>query len=242
MDEVCYISYKYQPLNNFSEISIFLHKRLYIPPSFRKKIGAPHHTSFSKHPLFTTFSLFLKVIEVCNISSKCWLLNKVANKIFLRKTSYTLALFHRKSCALHSGNLLKTSTFYHVLSSFDIAWVCYISYKYQLPNNLGKYQYFYKRDFVSLLHFEKIGALHRQSFSKHPLFTSFSLFLKVSEVCNISSKCWLPNKFSLSQKTLRSPSQNLFKTSTFYHSFTSVDIGWGVFYFIQIPNIYQPYQ
>ena len=54
--------------------------------------------------------------------------------------------------------------------------VCYISYEYQ-PNNLAKYQYFYTRNFISLRHFEKkIRALHRKRFSKHPLFTTFSLF------------------------------------------------------------------
>ena len=37
---------------------------------------------------------------------------------------------------------------------------------------------------------KKIGALHRE----HPLLTLFSLFLSVSEVCNISNKYWLPNK------------------------------------------------
>ena len=44
-------------------MSIFLHKTLYIPPSFQKNIGALHRKSFSKHPLFTTFSSFLKVSE-----------------------------------------------------------------------------------------------------------------------------------------------------------------------------------
>ena len=41
---------------------------------------------------------------------------------------------------------------------------------------------------------KKIGTLHREHFSKHPHFTLFSLFLTVSEVCNISNKYWLPNK------------------------------------------------
>ena len=41
---------------------------------------------------------------------------------------------------------------------------------------------------------KKIGTLHREHFSKHPHFTLFSLFLTVSEVCNISNKCWRPNK------------------------------------------------
>ena len=38
-----------------------------------------------KNPLFTIFSLFLTVSEVCNISNKHWLNNKVAKRLFLRK-------------------------------------------------------------------------------------------------------------------------------------------------------------
>ena len=121
--------------------------------------------------------------------------------------------------------------------------VCYISIKYQIPNNLAKSQYFCIRDFISLLHFEKMGALRRKRFSKHSLLTIFSQFLKVSEVCNISSKCLLPNKPAkkiflhktpytpplFQKKKLRSPSQNCFETSTFYPIFTSSD---SVLYFI----------
>ena len=49
---------------------MFLHKGIYSPPSFRKKIGVLHCKKFSKHPLFITFSQFLKVGEICNISGK----------------------------------------------------------------------------------------------------------------------------------------------------------------------------
>ena len=49
---------------------IILHKRLYIPPLFREKPGVLYRKRFLKHPLFTTFSLFLKVSEVCNTSNK----------------------------------------------------------------------------------------------------------------------------------------------------------------------------
>ena len=70
----------------------------------------------------------------------------------------------------------------------DEVW--YISNKYQPPYNLAKHQYFYTRDSISLLHFgKKIGSLHYKRFLRHALFTTFSLFLKVSEVGNISNKC-----------------------------------------------------
>ena len=66
--------------------------------------------------------------------------------------------------------------------------VCNISSKKQPPSNLAKYQYFYKRFYIPLSFRNKVGALNRKSFSKHPFFTTFSLFLTVNEVCNISNK------------------------------------------------------
>ena len=65
--------------------------------------------------------------------------------------------------------------------------MCYISYKYQPPNKWTKYQCFFKKNSFR----KKIGALHREHFSKNPLFPPFSLFLTVSEVFNISNKYWL---------------------------------------------------
>ena len=77
-------------------MSILLHKKLFILPSFqkkKKKIGALHPKTFSKHTLFTTFSLFLTVNEVYNISNKYCSPNKLPKKIFLRKTPYTAPSF-----------------------------------------------------------------------------------------------------------------------------------------------------
>ena len=51
---------------------------------------------------------------------------------------------------------------------------------------LGKFWSEKSKLFVFL---EKIVLSFRKRFSKHLLFTTFSLFLKVSEVCNISKKC-----------------------------------------------------
>ena len=58
-------------------MDIFSQETLYL--SF---IWKESHKRLSKHPLFATFPLFSKVSEVCNISSKCWLPNKSANKSF----------------------------------------------------------------------------------------------------------------------------------------------------------------
>ena len=81
-------------------MNIFTQEAL-ILPSFQKKIGALRRIRFQKHPLFTTFSLFLKVNEVC--------------KRFLYKTLYTLPFFKKSS---PPQNLLETSTFYHIFNSF----------------------------------------------------------------------------------------------------------------------------
>ena len=58
---------------------IFLHKKLFMPPSFRKRTGALHCKSFSKDSLFTTFSVFFELSEVGNICSKS---NTLALKYF----------------------------------------------------------------------------------------------------------------------------------------------------------------
>ena len=125
--------------------------------------------------------------------------------------------------------------------------VCYIWNKYQPPYDLVQPQYFYARDFIlSLLHFEKKLALSIANvFLNIHFLPLFSLFLKVSSICNTSSKCWLPKKsanqniftqdtlqpFYIPNKNLRSPSQTLSETSTFYYIFSIFHSEWGVPYF-----------
>ena len=60
----------------------------------------------------------------------------------------------KTDCALHRRYFWKHPLF---TTFWLVLWmeVCYISNKYQPPSNLAKYQYFYTRDFVSLLHFIK---------------------------------------------------------------------------------------
>ena len=73
--------------------------------------------------------------------------------------------------------------------------MCYISTKYQPPNNWTKCQYFYTKDLLFLLHFEnKLALSVAKIFQNLHFLFPFSLFLTVSEVCNISNKYWLPNK------------------------------------------------
>ena len=100
---------------------------------------------------------------------------------------------------------------------FEVDQVWYISNKYQPPNNLAEHQYFYTRDLWPSLIWKKIGALHRKRFSMHPLFYHLNkIFLHRTP--------YFKNK-------LRSPSQNLLETSTYYYIFTSFDSGWDVLYF-----------
>ena len=109
--------------------------------------------------ILSLFSLFLKVSDIYNISSKCWLPNKSANKIFLHKTPYTPFLFQVKICVLHRRIFQKHPLFITFLVFLTVDEVCYISDKYQPPNNLAKHQYFYTRDFISLPHFKYRFAL-----------------------------------------------------------------------------------
>ena len=54
--------------------------------------------------------------------------------------------------------------------------------------------FLHKRLYIPTSFLKIICALHRQCFLKHPFFSTFSVFITVSEVCTISNKYWLPNK------------------------------------------------
>ena len=119
-------------------INIFTQDTLYL--SFiSKKIGAFHCKRFPKHIPFTTFSLFLKVSEVCNTSSKCGLPNNSANKVLLHTKPYTSPLFKRKNLHSPLQNLLETSTFSTCRLVFTVDEVCNISNKNRPPSNIPKH-------------------------------------------------------------------------------------------------------
>ena len=124
-----------------SEISTFLHKRLYLPTSFRNKVGALRRKHFSKHPLFT-FSLFLTVSEMGNILNKCWHPDKSAWKYFYTRHLTLLLHFNKKNCALHRRIYQKHQRFTTFSLVFTVDDVCNISNKDQPPSNSAKYQYF----------------------------------------------------------------------------------------------------
>ena len=48
--------------------------------------------------------------------------------------------------------------------------------------------------YPSFISKKKWNGLHRKFLLIQSFFSIFSLFLKVGEVCNISNKCWFPNK------------------------------------------------
>ena len=85
---------------------------------------------------------------------------------------------------------------------------------------------------------KKVCALHRKPFLKHPLLTTFLLFLTVNEVFLINQlkkyfytrhlKLFVPFK-----RKLLSPSQKLLETPTFYHILISFHGKWRVNFFCQ---------
>ena len=138
MDEVCNTTNKNQPPSNSAKYEYFYTRG--VNPSFisKKNWSSPSHT-FSETSTFYHIFTILKVNEVC--------------KRFLYKTLYTLPFFKKK--ALHHRTFQKHPLFTTFLIIFTVDEVCYTSNKYQPPNNLAKYQYFYTRKFISFLHFEK---------------------------------------------------------------------------------------
>ena len=110
---------------------------------FKKIFCSPPQNLLETSTFYHILTMF-KVIEVCNISSNCWLLNISANKIFLHKNLRS-----------PSQILLEISFFFPFLLVLTVDKVCYISNKYQALNNLTKHQYIYTRDFISLFHFGK---------------------------------------------------------------------------------------
>ena len=114
----------YQNINNFT--------RSFISLIYFGKNGALHRKCFSKQSFFSTFSLFLKVGEVCNISNKCWFPNKSVNKIFLHKTPYTA-----QSCALDHRRFQKGRLFTTFLPNLIENEVCNISNKYRSCKSLN---------------------------------------------------------------------------------------------------------
>ena len=108
-------------------------------------------------------------------------------RLILHKKPYTPPSFQKNS-ALHRRCFQKHpffTTFYQLSRWIRCAM-------FQINTNLLIIQQniniFSQKTLYLCLIWKRIGALHRKRFLKHPFFAIFLLFLKVSEVCNISSK------------------------------------------------------
>ena len=77
---------------------------------------------------------------------------------------YAPSLFQIKICSFPRRIFSKHPLFNTILLVLTVDEVCYISNKYQPPYNLAKRQYFYTRDFISLLHFREKLALSIANF------------------------------------------------------------------------------
>ena len=117
----------------FSFVIIFI-KNL----NTEKNWPSPSQTFSETFIFYYIFTIFNG--EVCNISNANFLINQLKN-IFTQNTWLCSSI---PSKCLHSllQNLLETSTFYHIFTSFPVDEMCYISNEYEPPNNSAKYQYF----------------------------------------------------------------------------------------------------
>ena len=105
-----------------------LQKRFYIRSSFRKRIGSLHHKRFSKHPLFSTFSLFLTMNMVRNISNTDFIINQLKN-VFTQEKLQAPFISQKEICTLHCRSVLKHPLFTTFLLVFTVDEVCNISNK-----------------------------------------------------------------------------------------------------------------
>ena len=187
MDEVCHFSNKYQPPNNLAKYKCFCTRNFTSIPHFEKNIGALHRKYFSENRLFTSFST---VREVCNISNKYWIPNKSAGNIFYTRHQLKLFLHAIKIFAFSIAAFFRNI---HILTHFYYfsQWIrCAI---FQINTNLlliyQNINIFTQETLYLFIIWKKRWHCPSQNFLKHPLFKTFSLFLTMSEVCNISNKC-----------------------------------------------------
>ena len=163
----------------------------YTPPSFPKKKLLSIADAFRKihfSPPFYQFSQWMRC-AIFQINTNLLITQRNIN-IFRQETLFPPS-FQIKIYAVHRRIFQKYRLFTAILVFLTVEEVCYISNKYQPPYDLVQPQYFYTRDFIlSLLHFEKKLALSIANvFLNIHFLPLFSLFLKVSSICNTSSKC-----------------------------------------------------
>ena len=170
-----------------------------------------------KYSLFTKFPLLFKVSEVCNISNKCLLPSKSANKIFLNKTPCTPPSFQYI--------YIETSTFYHFFTSFHSASGGLYFNPQIIQQNINIFtQGTLYSSFISkklcVLHPESCRNIHYQ-FSQWMRCAIFQIKTSVLVIQqnNIFTKETSDSSFIL-KKIWRSQLQAFFETSTFHHIFS----------------------
>ena len=116
------------------------------------------------------------------------------------------------------------------------------------PTNLAKYQYFYTRDLISFLHFEKKLALSMASVFRNIHFLQhfdyfwqwlrFLIFqINANFLINQLTKHFLHKTHynpPIFEKNVCCPLHKFSQSCTFYHMATSFHSGWGVQYLRQI--------
>ena len=81
-------------------------------------------------------------------------------KNILQKAPQTVPLVSQQNiCAIYRKGSLKDRLFTTVLPDFTVDGVCNISNNYRSPKILRKHWYFYTKEFINLLYFEKRLAL-----------------------------------------------------------------------------------
>ena len=103
-----------------------------------------------------------------------FLINQQKN-IFTQHTSHP-SLISRENLRSLWHKFLETSTFYHIFAIFHLMFAIF-SINFDLNVNSKILIFLQKRRYISLSFRKRIGVFRCKNFSKHPFFTTFSLFL-----------------------------------------------------------------
>ena len=159
-------------------MNIFIQDTLYFLPSFQKnrKNGALHGKGLSKYALFITFSLFLAISGMCNISNKYWLPNKPAKQNFWHKSTSTPLLHFKTNSALNCRIFQKHPIFTTFLQVAIVDEV-YLSYQ-----NSEIWIFLHKIPYIFLCFKKTWRSPWQRSFEITTFYHIFSIFQSKSGV------------------------------------------------------------
>ena len=151
---------------------------------FHPKDSWPNPTTCSLR--FTTFSLFLRMGELCNDSYKYQLLNKSGDNLVFCMKDLTFALYLKNFLVLSVVEVFENIRFLPRFYKFGKWLRCVLNisdvYYLSLPN-IDIFTHESRLSFP-----KKFGALHRKRFQKNRLFSTFFAIVYNSKVCNIWDK------------------------------------------------------